>query len=409
MTKAFRIAIVGGGIGGLTLAVALRQRGIEADVYEQAPELAEIGAAVALSANSTRELRRLGVLDAVTAVSTEPSELIHRDWRDGSRIAAHPVHENMSYQGVCGAPYYGIHRADLQRILSGALGGAGLHLDHRLTEISDLGGATGLSFANGRTIEADLVVGADGVRSLVRRFITGRDDTVYSGTSAFRGIVPVAKLPTLPDPKAIQFWMGPDAHLLHYAIGNDAEYVNFFAVVEYPKVWPHADKWLDSIEPGEAAAAFKGWHPAVIEMVSQHLPVRWALFGTRPLLHWYRGGVVILGDAAHAMLPHHGQGANTTIEDAITLAELLPGRAPDGLAPLLAKYQSLRRARTRKIQRSSWITNALLHLPDGPQLAERDQQVARFPESFGWIHQFDALQTARDAMQTQFHPARPQA
>src|ERR1700692_1378310 len=345
MTKEFRIAIVGGGIGGLTLAAALRQRGVEAHVYEQAPERAEIGAAVALSANSTRELGRLGILDALAAVSTEPSELLFRNWRDGSRIAAHPVHETMNYQGIFGAPYYGIHRADLQRLLSGALGGAGLHLDHRLTEIRDLGGATGLSFANGRAVEADLVVGADGVRSLVRRFITGRDDTVYSGTSAFRGIVPVAKLPTLPDPKAIQFWMGPDAHLLHYAIGDDAEYVNFFAVVEYPKVWPHADKWLEPIEPGEAVAAFADWHPAVIEMVAHHLPVRWGLFGTRPLLHWYRGGVVILGDAAHAMLPHHGQGANTTIEDAITLAELLPGTAPGGLGRMLAQYQSLRRAR----------------------------------------------------------------
>jgi salicylate hydroxylase len=174
--------------------------------------------------------------------------------------------------------------------------------------------------------------------------------------------------------------------------------VNFFAVVEYPKIWPHADKWLDSIEPGEAVAAFEGWHPAVIEMVAQHLPVRWALFGTRPLLHWYRGSVVILGDAAHAMLPHHGQGANTTIEDAITLAELLPGRAPDGLAPLLAKYQSLRRARTRKSQRSSWITNALLHLPDGPQLAERDRQVARFPENFGWIRRVGGHRGCRQAL-----------
>ena len=179
MAKTFRIAIVGGGIGGLTLAVALRQRGIEADVYEQAQELAEIGAAVALSANSTRELRRLGMGDALAAVSTEPGELIYRNWRDGSRIAAHPVHENMNYQQTCGAPYYGIHRADLQRILSGALGGAGLHLNHRLTGIKDLGGATALSFANGETIEADLVVGADGVRSVVRRFITGGDDTVY--------------------------------------------------------------------------------------------------------------------------------------------------------------------------------------------------------------------------------------
>src|SRR6202043_830613 len=131
MTSKFRIAIVGGGIGGLTLAVALRQRGIEADVYEQAPELAEVGAAGGLSANSTRELYRLGMRDALTAFSTEPSELIYRNWRDGSRIAAHPVHENMSYQGICGPPYYGIRRSDLHRILSGALGGVVLHLDQR--------------------------------------------------------------------------------------------------------------------------------------------------------------------------------------------------------------------------------------------------------------------------------------
>jgi salicylate hydroxylase len=109
------------------------------------------------------------------------------------------------------------------------------------------------------------------------------------------------------------------------------------------------------------------------------------------------------------MLPHHGQGANTSIEDAITLAELLPGTAPEELASLLAKYQSLRRARTRKIQRSSWITNALLHLPDSSQRAERDRRVARFPEDFAWIHQFDALQTARNVRQTQLHSAPPHA
>lgn len=403
MSRQLRIAIVGGGIGGLSLALGLRQRGIEADVYEQAPELGEIGAAVALSANSTRELARLGLLDALAAVSTEPSELIYRNWQTGTRIAAHPVHEKMNYQQICGAPYFGIHRADLQRILSAGLRGVGLHLDHRLTEINDLGSATRLSFANGKTIEADLVIGADGVRSLVRRFITGGDDTVYSGTSAFRGIVPVSKLPTLPDPKAIQFWMGPDAHVLHYAIGGGAEHVNYFAVVEYPKVWPFAEKWLDPVKPGEAAAAFKGWHPAITEMIAEHLPVRWGLFGTRPLLHWYRGSVVILGDAAHAMLPHHGQGANTTIEDAITLAELLQGVTRTELPAMLAQYQLLRRARTRKIQRSSWITNALLHLPDGPVLADRNRRVERFPESFGWIHTFDALGTARAAP----HPGQP--
>src|SRR3954464_6882626 len=125
MTKSSsRVAIVGGGIGGLTLAIALRQRGLTADVYEQAPELTEIGAAVALSANSNRELARLGVLDQIDAVATEPSELIYRSWKDGRRIAAFPVNKNLAYRTRFGAPYYGIHRADLQRILSGALGGA---------------------------------------------------------------------------------------------------------------------------------------------------------------------------------------------------------------------------------------------------------------------------------------------
>ena len=390
-----RIAIIGGGIGGLTLTIALRRRGIAAELFEQARELNEIGAAVALSANSTRELRRLGVLDAIRAVSVEPTELIYRAWRDGRRIAAHPVRQDRQYQRRFGAPFLGVHRADLQRVLGDALGGAGLHLAHRLVNLVDEGELIGLEFANGRFEEADLVIGADGVRSVVRRFVTGTDDTVYSGTSAFRGIVPVERLPSLPNPEAIQFWMGPNAHLLHYAIGSEGGAVNFLAGVEGPAVWPDPTKWLADIEPGEAAAAFEGWHPAVTEMVGavEH-KVRWGLFSVRPLQHWFRGRAVLLGDAAHAMLPHHGQGANLTIEDAITLAELLTGTVPGELEGQLGYYQSLRRARARKIQRSSRVTSDLLHLPDGPALAERDRRVARFPEHFGWIHEFDALHSA---------------
>src|SRR3954464_10673397 len=139
-TKQLKIAIIGAGIGGLTLALALRQRGLSAEVYEQASELTEIGAAVALSANATRELRRLGVLDRLLAVATEPTELIFRDGRDGRRIAAHPVRQGGRHRARFGAPYLGIHRADLQRILSGALGGAGLSLGHRLTGLVDRSG-----------------------------------------------------------------------------------------------------------------------------------------------------------------------------------------------------------------------------------------------------------------------------
>ncbi|HYZ32748.1 MAG TPA: FAD-dependent monooxygenase [Crenalkalicoccus sp.] len=396
-----RIAIVGGGIGGLTLALALRQRGMEAEVFEQAAELTEIGAAVALSANATRELRGLGVLDQLTAVATEPTELIFRSWRDGRRIAAHPVRQDGRYRERFGAPYLGIHRADLQRILSGALGGAGLRLGHRLVDLVEQGDGIGLEFADGRTAQADLVVGADGIRSLVRRFVASGEGAVYSGTSGFRGIVPAARLPSLPDPQAIQFWMGPNAHLLHYAIGGRGEDVNFLAVVEGPAVWPHGDRWQAVVEPGEALAAFAGWHPAATEMVGavEHR-IRWGLFVGRPLARWSRGRAVLLGDAAHAMLPHHGQGANTTIEDAVTLAELLAAAAPGELDAVVARYEALRRARTRKIQRSSRATNDLLHLPDGPALAGRDDRVSRFPEAFGWIHAFDALRSASDLAST---------
>ncbi len=400
-SKDIRIAVAGGGIGGLTLALALRQRGLRAEVFEQAAQLAEVGAAVALSANSTRELRRLGVLDGVAAASTEPTELIYRNWRDGRRIAAHPVRQDGRYQERFGAPYYGIHRADLQRVLSGALGGEGLHLGYRLASVQDLGGVMGLTFTNGHTFEADLVVGADGVRSMVRRFVTDGEGTHYSGTSALRGIVPTDRLPSLPDPQAIQFWMGPDAHLLHYAIGANGQDVNYFAVMEGPDAWPQPGSATTGIDPADALAAFEGWHPAVTEMVAAtpHT-LRWGLFVVPHLLRWHRSRAVLLGDAAHAMVPHHGQGANTTIEDAITLAELLVGAGPRDIDAVMPRYQALRRARTRKIQRSSWATNGLLHLPDSADLTERDAAMARFPDRFGWIHEFDALRSARQpAMQ----------
>ena len=395
--SAMRVGIVGAGIGGLSLALALRERGLRADVFEQAAELTEIGAAIALSANGLREYARLGLLEDLAAASTIPTELIYRHWRDGSRIAAHPVRQDGWYEKRFGAPYFGIHRADLQNTLSRAFGVENLHLGCRLVNIVEQADSVVLEFANGRTHEADLVVGADGVRSTTRRWVTGADDALYSGTSAFRGIVPTENLPSLPDPHAIQFWMGPDGHLLHYAIGANGESVNFFAVVETPRIWLHEGSVA---EVGEEVpvASFRGWHPAVTEMIqAASSPIRWGLFTVRPLLRWYRGRVVILGDAAHGMLPHHGQGANTSIEDAFALAGLLAEARPDRLEATFSRYQALRRARTRKIQRSAWVTSPLLHLPDGPAARARNQKVGTVPEDFGWIHEYDvqqALQTS---------------
>ncbi len=382
--------VIGAGIGGLVFSLAMRRRGLRVDLYEQSTELAEIGAAVALSANATRELERLGVLPDIAAAATEPTELIWRDGRDGRRIASHPVRLDGAYRARFGAPYFGIHRASLQKALSRAHGPDGLHLGHRLKSIEERADRLIVGFENGETVEASILVGADGVRSPVRRWMTGRPGTIYSGTSAFRGIVPAARLSALPDPEALQFWMGPNAHLLHYAIGPAAEDVNFFAVVEGPSAWA-SQQWIAPAGPGEALAAFAGWHPAVTQMIGEGwVDKRWGLFVVAQPRRWFRGRAVLLGDAAHGMLPHQGQGANTTIEDAITLADALARGGAERPEELFLRYQDARRPRTRTIQRSSWATNTALHLPDGPATAARDRRLARFPDDFGWIHAFDA-------------------
>ncbi len=391
-----RIAIIGAGIGGLTLALMLRARGLQADVFEQAGQLAEIGAAVALSANANREFARLGLLDGIAAHAWEPSELVWRDGADGRRIAAHAIGLGGCYRAEFGAPYYGVHRADLQTVLSRALPPESLRLGHRLTGIEESAGELRLAFANGQTAAADLVIGADGVRSTVRGWITGPDGAGarYSGTSAFRGIVPTASLRSLPDPGAIQFWAGPDAHLLHYPIGPGGEHINFFAVKEGPPAWPGGDRWTIDETPQQALETFTGWAPAVTEMIAaSDLHSRWGLFVAAPLRRWHRGSVVLIGDAAHGMLPHHGQGANTTIEDAAVLAELIAqAPAPSEHEIMLGRYQNLRMRRTRIIQRSAWDTNRVLHLPIDAEapLRDRAKRFARFPEQFGWIHAFDA-------------------
>lgn len=383
-TRSPSIAIIGAGIGGLTLAIALRRRGIRAAVYERSSELREVGAAVALSANGTRVLHGLGLGDRLAARSAVPTELIYRDWRGGRRVAAFTAGDD--YAARFGAPYYGVHRADLQAALADACGHDELHLDHRLVDVSAENRGYELRFANGTAAHADLVVGADGVHSTVRRWVADDEPARYSGTSGFRGLIPVDAMPSLPDPGAIQFWMGPGAHVLHYPIG-DGSFVNFLAVVDDPPTWTDSS-WVEEVSPDQLRAPFADWHPGVREMIAAtSLHKRWALFGQRPLTRWHRGGIVLLGDAAHAMLPHHGQGANQSIEDAATLASLLHRFAPDQALP---RYARLRRARTRAVQRSSWVASALLHLPDGPDADDRDRRLAAIPDTLRWIHEHDA-------------------
>lgn len=383
--KKLRIAVVGAGIGGLSLALALREKGIEVDLYEQASELREVGAAVALSAASTRfYIDRLGLEPQLAERWYEIQALIHRDGRDGRIVSEH----RWDYRARYGAPYVGIHRADFQVVLSGAVGMAPIHLKKKLTSIDDSGTEAVLHFADGSTAAADLVIGADGARSTVRRLLLGYDDALYSGASAFRGIVASDQMPSMPDKDAIQFWMGPGQHCLHYPINAEGAH-NFFLVERNPTPWPHQG-WIAPTDDEEKLARFHDWHPAIVEMVSAvSCTERWALFYRPPLSRWSKGRVTLLGDAAHAMVPHHGQGANTSIEDAIVLADQLV--TYDDLGEAQAEYERLRRGRTRKIQHASVTHADVLHLPDGERADERNARLAApgaFDRHLDWIHGF---------------------
>jgi salicylate hydroxylase len=384
-----RIAIVGAGIGGLTLAIALRRLGLGADLYEQAAELREVGAAVALSANGTRFFEQFGLGPQLASRGFEVEGLIYRDGRSGHLIGRHEV--GPSYRRRFGAPYYGIHRADLQAILSTAAGPESIHLHKRLVGVDDTGPRAVLRFEDGSTADADLVVGADGAHSFLRRWMLGYDDRLYTGCSGFRGIVPVERVPSLPDAAALQFWMGPGGHLLHYPMGNG--HINFLLVERHPTPWPRPE-WMMPATEGEQLRHFAAWHPAVVEMITA-VPIsrRWGLFHRPPLGRWTKGRVTLIGDAAHTMAPHHGQGANQSIEDAVVLAACIAdARAADPAAALL-RFERLRRGRTRRVQFASISTADVLHLPDG-EIADRRNARLATPEGalhhLGWVHEFDA-------------------
>jgi salicylate hydroxylase len=379
------VAIVGGGIGGLVLALALRERGIGAEVYEQAPELREIGAAVALSANGTRELRRLGLAEQVEAVSVVPSALVIRNGITGEVLADHPIGRDGVYETTFGAPYYGVHRVALLQALGDRLGGKGLNLGQRCVGVEERRSGAELRFADGGTATADVVVGADGVHSVIRPHVAREVRGRFSGTVGYRGLVPIEKMPSLPDPTPLQFWAGPGRHLLHYSI-DGGRTINFLAVVRVPE-WTN-DSWMEECPVSDALDAFAGWHPAVTEMVgATDVGARWALHDLAPLERWHTDRVVLIGDAAHAMVPHQGQGANQTIEDAIVLADCL---AEGNLELALRRYAKRRRKRTARVQRWSRRAADLMHLPDGPQIAARDAVFADLYAELAWIHSYDA-------------------
>ncbi|GAA5128521.1 FAD-dependent monooxygenase [Pseudonocardia adelaidensis] len=383
-----RVAVVGGGIGGLAAAAFLHRGGVRSVVFEQAAELTEVGAGLVLAPNAVRLLRRIGVMDRLVgrAVPLDVGWEFRR-WEDGQVLSAEDLAE--SCQQLYGERTYTVHRADLAQAIASAVPPGSLRLGKRCTSVEVFADAALLSFADGTSAEADVVVGADGVHSTVRGAVTEPVPPTYSGVCAFRGIVPTDRAPGFARRRAQTLWIGPAHHLVHYPISGGAaiNLVAFAPAGDYA-----VESWSATASGAEFLAEFTGWDPRLRELIlGVGTPGRWALLDRAPLRGWSAGPVTLLGDAAHPMFPFFAQGAAQSIEDAAVLARCL-ARAPSSPADALRRYESLRIGRTTRLQEVSHARAHVNHLPDGPEQEARDAALAQADPlvANGWIYAYDA-------------------
>lgn len=346
-----RIAIVGGGLAGLAAANALDTFGIEAEVFETAPALGEIGAAVNASPQAVKALRAIGVGEPVAAVGYASPGIYTRNMQTGEFLEFNDRHKAAAKYG---APYYTFHRADLLDALADTLDRSAIHLGHRLTGIEERGDRVVLAFANGAKVEAEFVIAADGIRSVVRQTLYGADNPTYTGQMVWRAMLNGSDVPEeVLEPTGHIQWVGPGCHLLAYYIRN-RKLVNIVTQEDTDK-WVE-EGWSTQGDPDEMRLSFPNPEPRLRKLLSLVTECsKWGLF-TRPLTgNWGRGRIQLIGDAAHAMLPNAGQGACQAFEDAYILGRWLDAcRNP---AEAFANFRRIRVPRVHGVQRLS-ISNA---------------------------------------------------
>ena len=356
------IAIIGAGIGGLTAAVSLHQAGFAVDVYEQAPELTEVGGVINMAPNATRVLYRLGLDQGLDRDAVRPHTTHQRRWQDGRTLQHAPL--NPRCEELYGAPHLTVHRADLLAIIASGFPTERIHLGHRFVELVDKGNATEARFENGVRIVADIVVGADGINSAVRAALLGDDAPRFAGCVAYRGLVPVEHIADLELPLGSESWLGPGAHLVHYFVSR-GRLLNFVGWTQHD-TWNRED-WTDRATIDRALAAFDGWHPQVRRIIAAaDTCFIWALFDREPLPRWSFNRTTLLGDACHPMYPFMAQGAAQAIEDGAVLAACLTAAGADDPAETLRRYERLRRPRVTRLQEMSRANKIRYHMPDGP-------------------------------------------
>ncbi len=386
-----RVAIIGGGIGGLSAALQLLRAGIDVHVYEQAPRISEIGAGIQISPNASRLLHRLGLRATMDRVGVFPQAIHQRRWNDGRTLQRAPLGPEV--ERTFGAPYYHFHRADLANLLADALPAERVHTAHRLAGLEETADKVVARFDNGATAEADVLVGADGIHSKVHALVFGPEKARFTGCVAWRGLVPADKVRALDIEVASHNWMGPDGHVVHYWVGG-GRFMNVVCVTEHGQ-WAE-EGWTVPGKVEEVAARYAGWHPTVRGLIALFPETFvWALHDRTELPHWTRGRIALLGDACHPMLPFMAQGAAQSIEDGAALAALL-ARMPDAPQEALRRYEEVRKPRATRLQQASANNRVRFHLHDGPEQQARDQAMTtsgdRAIGNIGWLYAHDAAE-----------------
>jgi salicylate hydroxylase len=389
-TGILRAAIVGGGIGGLAAANALHRRGIEVTVFEQANALGEVGAGVFIYPNSLRQLERMGFGEALAAVGAKVGRGSEYYRMDGTVVGPILTADSSGWNGL-----YGMHRADLLNALAGALPQSAIRTGHRCVGIEQGATVAQLKFANGRSAEVDVVIAADGIHSGLQKHIVEPKPPEYSGSRAYRGLIARDKLPEWRQ-EAHQVWMGDGKHFMVFPVrgGQLLNYVGFV-----PTKSETVESWSAVGDRDELAASFTGWDPRVTGLLEKvESCFWWGLYDRRPLPNWTKGRLVLLGDAAHAMLPHLGQGANQAIEDGVALAVLLEGRSPAEVPDMLPLYEQFRRARTDLIQAEA-RQNGRRYDSQYKSLEQRDREIANSAAFRKSLYDYDIEQAAIAYMQ----------
>jgi salicylate hydroxylase len=387
-----RVAIIGGGIGGLTAARALRRRDVEVAIYESAPELREIGAGVALGPNAMKVLRSLDLEDDVRAIAGRWEWAVTRHGKTGRVISKTSRGQQATVFGSAGAT---AHRADLLDVLAHSLPGDIVTLGARCVGVESDGTVAVAKFQDGSEVEADVVIGADGIHSAARESLFGPDAPRFTGKICYRSVVPVDAVLGEPPPAENVQWLGPHGTIVLYPVRRD-ELIN--VVCHYDDDGYRHESWVTECERSEVLERYAGWHESLLRVFSAgEVWYKWALYDRDPIPQWTRGRVTVLGDAAHPMLPYLGQGACQAIEDGCVLAAALAAEPDDPVAGL-GRYERTRRPRASQVVLASRERGVSNHLSSPLAALRRDFSIAvrrrlgRDPDGrgTGWIPEYDA-------------------